>query len=206
MKNNTFRWRVFISFFLAGTFLLSAVSGIILFLRPEGSLAAWTGWSLLGLDKKGWEGLHAAAIFFFLLSAVTHLAYNWRALLAYCRRRGEQGKGTGRCREFAAALLLASLLLAGALGNWPPLRWIVDLRGAFKSGAAVVAVPPPVAAAEKMTLAELCPLLGVSGEELLAAARRSGIRVEGLGQTLEEAAEKNGLSPEKAFVLLGAKK
>ena len=40
------------------SFLVSAVSGIILFVRPEGSLARWVGWSVLGLDKAQWEAVH----------------------------------------------------------------------------------------------------------------------------------------------------
>jgi len=205
MSHTVFRWRVFYSFFLAFAFLLSAVSGIVLFLRPEGSLAAWTGWSMLGLDKKGWEAVHAVSIFFFFLCVVVHLAYNWRALLAYCRRRGERGGGTGRFREFVAALLLAGFLLAGGLWKWLPLRWIVDLRAWFKGGAAVVEVAPPAVNAENLTLTELCSLLGTDGARLLAAARAAGVKIENLDQTLGEVARANGLSPEKVFVLLSGR-
>ncbi len=203
MNKNTFRWRAFVSLFLAFAFLLSAVSGVVLFLRPEGSLAAWTGWSALGLDKNSWERLHTAAVFFFLISTLIHLAMNWRALLAYCRRRREQASVRGRFRELAAALILSVLLLAGTLGKWIPLSWIVGLRAWFKGGAAVVEVAPPVVDAEKMTLAELCPLLGMDEGRLRTAARAAGIRIKGLGQTLAEVAERNGLSPERVFLLLG---
>ncbi|MBN2345310.1 MAG: DUF4405 domain-containing protein [Candidatus Aminicenantes bacterium] len=205
MNKIGFRWRVFVSLFLLLAFLLSAVSGGILFLRPEGSLAAWSGWSALGLDKKAWEGLHAVSVFFFLLGAVAHLAFHWRSLLAYCRGRGGQGRVPGRLREFAAALVLAGLLLAGTLGKWPPLRWIVDLRAWLKGGAAVMETAPPADAAWKLTLAELCPLLGVDGTRLLEDARRRRLRVESLAQTLEEVARTNGLSPQQAYRLLFGK-
>jgi uncharacterized membrane protein len=205
MNKNSFRWRAFVSFFLLLTFLLSALSGVVLFLRPEGSLASWTGWAALGLDKKGWEGLHVVAIFFFLLFALIHLACNWRILLAYCRRRRDQAAGSGRFRELLAALLLFSLLLAGTLGMWRPLRWIVDLRAWFKGGAAVVAAAPPAADAEKLTLAALCPLLGFRGDELLENARRKRLRVESLSQTVAEVAKLNGSTPEKVFILLKAR-
>jgi hypothetical protein len=202
MNNKNFRLRVFVSFFLLFSFLLSAVSGIVLFLRPEGSLAAWTGWSALWLDKKEWEAVHAVAIFFFFLCAAVHLAYNWRALFAYCRRRWEHGKGSGRFRELIAALLLSGMLLIATLGKWFPVQWIVDLRGVFKGGAAVVKVVPPVPDAEKLTLAEFGPRLGMDDSQLLAAACAAGIQVEALSQTLAEVAEKNHLTPEKVFILL----
>ena len=53
------------------------------------------------------------------------------------------------------------------------------------------------------TLAELCPLLGMDEARLLAAARSAGIRVDSPAQTLAEVAKKNGLSPEKVYILLG---
>ncbi len=205
MARKIFRWRAFASLFLALMFLLSAVSGILLFLRPEGSLAAWTGWSALGLDKKGWEALHAVSIFFFLICAVVHLANNWRALLAYCRRRQEQTAAGGRFRELAAALVLTGLLLAGTLRQWPPLRWLVDWRGIFKSGTTIMEIAPPAANAEKLTLAGLCPLLGVEENELLDTASRQDLSVESLEQTLAEVAVRNGVSPEEVYLRLGGK-
>jgi hypothetical protein len=209
MGKNTFRWRAFVSFLLLFSFLLSGISGVILFLRPEGSLAAWSGWALLGLDKRGWEAVHAVAIVYFLLGAGVHLAFNGRALLAYCRRKtgliAAARRGTGACRELALALLLSALVLAAALGGWIPARWIIEMRAGFKSGAGAVNVPPPVVDAEQRTLAELCPLLGTDESRLLAVARRAGIRVDSPAQTLADVARKNGLSPEEVYILLGGK-
>ncbi len=210
MVKSTFRWRAFVSFLLLLSFLLSGISGLILFLRPEGSLAAWSGWSVLGLDKRGWEALHAIAIVYFLLGAIAHLAFNWRALLAYCRRKtapvAATLRGAGACRELALALLLSGLVLAAALGGWFPARWIIDMRAGFKSGTAVVDVPPPAVDAEQRTLAELCPLLGTDESRLLAVARGAGIRVESLAQTLADVAKKNGLSPEELYIRLGGRR
>jgi hypothetical protein len=208
-KNRTFRWRAFISFLLLFSFLLSALSGVLLFARPEGSLAAWTAWSALGLDKKQWEGVHVVSVFLFFFSVLVHLVFNWRALTAYCRRRKEQAgtsfKNPGRWREFSAAALLAVLLLIATLLKWAPAQWLVDLRGAYKSGSPYVAATPPSADADKLSLAKLCPLLGIDEAQLLAAARRSHIRVESLAQTLAEGAMANSTTPEKVFILLKTK-
>ena len=50
-------------------FLAAAASGIVLFLRPEGSLASWAGWHVLGIDKKGWEGVHILSVIMFVVFA-----------------------------------------------------------------------------------------------------------------------------------------
>lgn len=209
MSKTIFRWRAFVSFLLLFAFLLSALSGVILFLRPEGSLAAWSGWSVLGLEKKDWEALHAVAVILFFLGVIVHLSFNWRSLLAYCRGRTAQAaallRGMGACRELFAALLLSGLLFAATLGRWFPARGILDLRTWFKGGAGVIRIMPPVADAGMRTLAELCPLLGMDESRLLAAARSAGIRVESPAQTLADVAKKNGLSPQEAYILLGGK-
>jgi hypothetical protein len=72
------RLRSVVSCLLLFATALSATSGVALYVRPEGSLATWTGWSLLGLDKQDWEAVHSVAVVFFLLAATWHLVLNWR--------------------------------------------------------------------------------------------------------------------------------
>lgn len=203
-SKKVFRLKVFVAFALTFFFVLSSISGIILFMRPEGSLAAWTGWSALGLDKKQWEGVHAVSVFLFFMIALFHLVYNWRVLISYLRNRKKQPGGLSgyiaSFREFIAALLLVGIIFWGAMKKWPPLGWIADLRATFKSGQPVARVQPPVADAEKLTLAELSRLFGVKEERFLAAAGESKLRIKHLGQSLAEAARQNGLTPEEIFI------
>ena len=130
-KAASFRFRAFGVFWLTFSFLLSALSGAILFLRPEGSLATWTGWTALGLNKKQWEGVHAVFVLTLVVSAAIHLLYNWRPLLAYCRLKKDKirtvSQGLAACREFIAAALLTATVLIGAMGEWLPVHWIARL-------------------------------------------------------------------------------
>ena len=79
-KANSFRFRAFTVFWLTFSFLLSVLSGAILFLRPEGSLATWTGWTALGLNKKQWEGVHAVFVLTLVVSACDPFALQLAAL------------------------------------------------------------------------------------------------------------------------------
>jgi len=187
--------------------LLSATSGVALYVRPEGSLAALTGWSLLGLSKQDWEAVHSVAVFFFLLSAAWHLVLNWRPLLAHFRLRAREGDGAMRLRlrEPVLALAVVVLLLVGTLRGWAPLRLIADGRRSFKGGAAVLEITPPAPDAETLTLRELCSRLGVGPNELLATARRNGVRVDDLDQTLADVGAQSGLSPQDAYRRLAGK-
>jgi hypothetical protein len=205
-KANAFRFRAFTAFWLAFSFFLSVLSGLILFLRPEGSLAAWTAWSVLGLNKKQWEGVHTVFVFVLLISASIHLLYNWRVLTAYCRlkkeRFGRIFKGMAAFRELFAAALLTVLVLIGAIGEWLPYQWLSGWRGAFKSGAALVTLTPPVADADKLSLAVLCAMSGVSEQRVLRNAGVKGLQLSALSETLSDIAKKNRMSPEKVYGLL----
>ena len=86
-RSNGFHFRSFISLLLFLSFSFSAFSGLVLFLRPEGSLANWHGWSVLGMDKKQWEGVHAVLVLVFFIAALVHLIYNWKVLAANVRRK-----------------------------------------------------------------------------------------------------------------------
>ncbi|HUU05465.1 MAG TPA: DUF4405 domain-containing protein [Patescibacteria group bacterium] len=205
-KEIAFRFRAFTAFWLTFSFLLSVLSGLILFLRPEGSLAAWTGWSALGLNKKQWEGVHTVFVFVLVISASIHLLYNWRTLTAYCRLKKKQFgmvfKGMAVFREFFAAALLTVLILIGTISEWLPCQWIIGWRGIFKSGSAVVTLAPPVADAGKLSLASLCALSGISEQRVLRNAGANGLQLRALSETLSEIAKKNGMSPEKIYGLL----
>ncbi|MFH2108490.1 MAG: DUF4405 domain-containing protein [Chrysiogenia bacterium] len=208
-KANAFRFRAFSAFWLAFSFFFGVLSGLVLFLRPEGSLAAWTGWSALGLNKKQWEGLHTVFVFVLLISASIHLLYNWRVLTAYCRLKKEQFgrffKGTAVFRELIAAALLTGLVLVGAINEWLPYRWLSVWRGKFKSGSALAIITPPVADADKLSLANLCALSGISEQQVLSNAVAKGLQFSALSETLSAIAKKNRMSPEKIYGLLFVK-
>ena len=78
-----FRIRVFVSFGIMFSFLVSALAGIVLYFRPEGSLASWTRWQALGIDKKGWEGVHTVTVVLFLVFAAVLVTINLLVDISY---------------------------------------------------------------------------------------------------------------------------
>jgi hypothetical protein len=53
-----FQWRALTSVLMTLGFVLLAASGIVLFLSPPGRVANWTNWTILGLRKSDWGGVH----------------------------------------------------------------------------------------------------------------------------------------------------
>jgi hypothetical protein len=60
------------------------LSGVILYIAPEGSLSRWIGWDVFGLTKKQWEYQHAMFSLLFVLFSIFHIfRINWGLLLSY---------------------------------------------------------------------------------------------------------------------------
>jgi hypothetical protein len=199
-KKKRFRLRVFVSFSLLLSSAAMAVAGIALYFRPEGTLSAWTGWSFLGLDKKGWEGIHTILIAAVLIFGVLHVIYNWKALSAYLRKKTASGARSKI--EFATALILMTAILTAAIVRWPPVWKIMDIRGAIKQGSLSVRVPPPFPDAADRSLSELCPAVSIDPNEALARLKQAGYPAEDISTNLTRMAKKFGLSPERLFRIM----
>jgi len=55
------------------SFVFLALSGIMLFLRPQGRVAYWSGWTLLGLSKDQYSAIHTTFMVLFLTVGVWHI-------------------------------------------------------------------------------------------------------------------------------------
>jgi HAMP domain-containing protein len=192
-----FRLRILVSFSLLGAFLAAALAGAALYLRPEGSLASWSGWRFLGVDKKGWEGVHTLFVALLFILAAIHVAINRKALAAYLRARAARPRRPWL--ELAAAVILLALFLAAALNHWPPLQGLMDLRSDIKAGRFAAEVPPPAPEADKMSLRSVCALASVPYEEAAGRLRAAGIEVPDPGISLAALAKAAGTTPERVF-------
>jgi hypothetical protein len=195
-----FRWRAFTAFGMLFSFLATSVAGVILYLRPEGSLASWTRWSVLGIDKKGWEGVHILFVIPFLIFAASHVVLNARSILHYLRTAASRGWRAKR--EFGLALGLSALVVAAAVGHWQPLSKVIDLRAAIKDGAFSVETAPPAVNAEELPLSELEKLAGVPEGQALSRLRSAGMIAADGNATLAEIADAQGTSPEKLYEII----
>ena len=76
-----FQSKGFTSLLLAVALPILGFSGIILYVTPRGRIANWTGWTMLGLGKQGWQAVHINVALLFLIVACIHLYLNWRSVL-----------------------------------------------------------------------------------------------------------------------------
>ncbi|MBN2806529.1 MAG: DUF4405 domain-containing protein [Prolixibacteraceae bacterium] len=195
MQVREFKWRSFVSFGMFFSFLIMAVSGIVLYVAPPGRVFRWTNWHLLGIDLSQWQALHTLFSYLFIGFAISHIfSMNWKILFSYFTRKTREG--LRRKRELIGASLVILLFVAGTLFNVPPFSSVMQL-GSWSSDTWGKNIDyPPVAHAEAMSLEEIAlVLLDLEAEEYLERIRQAGYQVEGVQQKLGDVSALNGVAP-----------
>jgi hypothetical protein len=100
------------------SFAVLAVSGFVLWMAPPGRIANWGNWSVLGLDKSEWAGLHIWFALVFATTAIVHLVFNWRPLLGCFKNR--LSRQWGFRWEWLAATALCTVVFVGVRREFPP--------------------------------------------------------------------------------------
>ena len=196
--------RGFISLLTALSFLVMTVSGIILFIVPQGKIAAWLDWRMLGLTKTQWGDMHITTSLLFAVAGLWHTWLNWRALFSYFQDK--ISKTVTLKRELIIASGLTLFFTLGAVYKTPPLNYILDFNDDIKNYW--IKTPedePPIAHAELLPLATFLHKEDIDLDQALASLKKQGIIVINPEQKLGEIARRNQTSPAAIFKLLNQK-
>jgi hypothetical protein len=127
-----FRMRTFVSLLTATNAAALLVSGVGVYIKPEGSVARALDWTFLALSKGQWESVHTTLGVGFMLVSGMHLWLNWSAFVNHLRRT--RNSGPGAMREGLLALLVVALVVALTLASVPPFGTIVEFGDRIKEG------------------------------------------------------------------------
>lgn len=199
-KKKPFHVRSFVSITLFFTFILLAGSGVAMYLRPEGSIARWCAWTLLGLSKQEWESVHAVFSMTFVLLAVLHLLLNFKVLVKYVYQGMDQA--LKRKKELVASLGLVCMIVILIGFHIRPIREVMDLRERIKNGGHLIKVAPPESDFEKKPLVQVAEILEMDVEEVMEKLRTQGINVNSQEETLQDISEKDDNSPQDIYELI----
>jgi hypothetical protein len=173
---NRLSGRPFVSLLTTFSFIIATISGIVLYVSPQGRIAFWQNWTVLGIDKAEWSSLHTLACFLFATTSLVHLAFNWRSLLRYLRSR--VGESLGYRRELGGAITVTVLFVVSALYGLPPLNGVVTFGEQIKASWAKGADnEPPFPHAELLTLKGLTTRQGIDTGAAMNCLQRQGINV-----------------------------
>lgn len=193
--------RSFTSLLTTFSFLTMTGSGLIAFVMPQGRIAFWNNWALLGLDKTAWGNIHIATSLLFLIAGILHTCLNWRALLNYLS--GGRKPDTRSRGPLWAALLLTVFFSIGAVVEPPPFKQLFNFNTWVKdTWVTSPAQNPPFGHAELNSLADLCGKQKIDLEEALTKLMEMGLKGISAEATLQRIATLNQRSPDVIYHLI----
>ncbi len=199
---NKLSLRRYISVGLALSFLMIAITGLVLYIAPPGRVARWINWIFLGMDRAQWETQHTIFSYLFLFFGLIHLfQVNWKPFLSYLKRKTVIAKRGNR----EAYLALATALLVFFLTYFevPPLISVMDFGNKLSDTWENNIGKPPVQGIEDMTLDEIADMFfGSDSEMLIEQVRNAGYVTGSSEQSLLELARSNGVSPMKLYSVI----
>ncbi len=196
------RMRRLVSLTALWSFVVLVVTGVVLFITPQGRVAYWSDWRLWGWTKTDWTNMHLNVSLLFLLAGILHILYNWNAITTYLRDRLR--RMVVFTRESTLGLILTLLFAGGGLMLIGPFGWLIDWNTAIKDTAAERYGEPPYGHAELSTFAQFAQKVGIDLEQGLERLRNAGLEVAGPEQTLKDAAGANDVPPQRLFELMRA--
>lgn len=193
--------RGFISLLTALSFLIMTVSGVILFITPQGRVAYWLDWTFMGISKGQWGDMHITTSLLFAVAGLWHTWLNWKALLSYFRDK--VNKALALKKELAIAALITIFCTVGGIYKTPPLSYVLDFNEYFKESWIKTPEDEPVINhAELLPLKNFLQKVNIELEPALAELQRQGIQVTGPEQKLLDIARINRTSPSAIYKLL----
>lgn len=187
-------------FTLAG-FLIMSVTGLVLYVVPQGRIAYWTDWTLWGMSKTQWGDIHILSSILFVIAGAFHIALNWKPLIGYLRKKLEARMLLRR--EASLAAILSVWVIASGIWHIPPLRYLLDLNQFVKeSWIEGKDSEPPFGHAELVSLKVLCKKSDIPLGEALSALQSHGLKGVDPDRIFLDLATENQLSPMETFRMI----
>jgi len=200
MSTHALHSKGFASLLTTFSFTVMSISGILLFIVPQGRIAEWTDWRMLGLSKSQWGDIHITTSLMFLVAGAWHIWLNWRTLLNYFTAKRETGLMMGR--ELIISGVVTVFMIVGAVFQVPPLSYVLALNHAIKQAWIVDKDhEPPMGHAELLTMPSFTKKLQMDPNQVSDRLKLNGITFRDT-ESLALIAKNHGTTPVKLYQLI----
>jgi len=180
--------------------LLMMLTGIILYIAPQGRIAYWSDWRLWGLDKTDWGNIHINMGFLMLIVISLHIYYNWKPIVSYLKNRAKQIKVF--TPDFSVALILTLVCALGTYLLVPPFNWVMEFNDHFKDTAAEKYGEPPYGHAELSSLKTFTKKVNLDLEKSIGMLNKAGYPIEDHSLTLIQIAQEYRITPKGIYSII----
>ncbi len=201
MRKNKHSFRSLTAFLVTWAFIVLTITGIILYIVPQGRVAYWIQWSFIGMEKDQWGWVHMMFGGVFIFTGFLHLYFNWKPFKNYF---ADRVKGhLALKREVLVATVITAVIFLVSVLNIPPASWVIDLNGWIK-GTWVTSpeLEPPYGHAEEASLAGISRKMGFDIDRVINELKSRGINFSGKRDTLEKIAIKNHTTPMAIYEII----
>jgi hypothetical protein len=189
------------SFFTLFGFIIMSITGLVLYVVPEGRVAFWIIWKLLGLTKTEWGNIHILSSLLFIVAGAFHTYFNWKPLMNYFKDK--VNKGLNLRRELVISSLLSVVIVVGSIWPFPPLSYLLDFNAWLKTTWIVQDdYEPPFGHAELLSLATFSKKMDIDLPSAAQELKANGIEFVNSQETLEEIAVKNKVAPVEIYRII----
>ncbi len=188
---------------LGFSFLIMSITGVMLYIVPQGKIAYWADWHLFGLTKGQYGEVHTTSMVTFLGFGILHIYYNWKPIVSYMKDKSKKVSFTKK--EFLIALGINLLFVVGTLFMVQPFKAFLDLQENIKDGWAKEYGEPPYGHAEETKLKIFCKKVGINYEEASKTLKAKNIKFEA-NHSLLKISKNNNMAPNDIYKLINTNK
>ena len=192
--------RKMVTFSMLFSFIILIMTSIILYICPEGRVAYWANWTILGLSKTQWGDLHITGGVLFLITGLWHLLLNGKVILFHIKK--SILKHSASPVPILIALVVNILFFAGTLYAIQPLKQILVWKDDIKKIQVEKYGNPPYGHAEQSTLETFCGFLRLDTDMVIKNLQQQLTGNIGRETTILEIAQNNKMTPQALYQLI----
>jgi hypothetical protein len=186
------------------SFIVTTITSVILYIVPEGRVAYWADWHLLGMTKSQWGDVHTTVGTLFLLALVLHIWLNWKPIMNYMKNRAREL--VVMTAPMIVSFILVFLVFAGTLIGVPPMSTLLDYGAQIKERATETYGNPPYGHAETSPLKKFCGFLGLDTAMAVTALHEAGFDSSiNENSLIKDIARSRGVSPQHVYDIIRVK-
>jgi predicted DNA-binding ribbon-helix-helix protein len=188
-------WQIFISFNLLFSFLLMLLSGIVLYFKPEGSVARWLDWKFLFFTKSAWESLHTVFSFLFMIFALLHiLKVHLLNFFIYLNQKHHFAY-----KELLFAIVITLIVLVGTSLKINPFQSVYEFGNKLSESWKESYSGPDDEISASSSLKEIASFHQVSDSLLVQKLSETGFLNVKSHYSLKNIASRNNMSPGQLY-------
>ena len=194
-------YRAMTSLVTTWSFVIATVTGVVLYITPQGRIANWVIWDFASLTKEQWGELHIIFSIVFVVVGVAHLIYNWKPFKNYM---AERAKGHVHIkRTVYGSLAITAVFFVLSLYQLPPANWIFDLETTIKDSWIISPdYEPPFGHAEDVSLAGFAKRQFIDLDKAVSALNAKGVEVPDRRMKLKDLAAINTTTPMHIYQII----